>query len=230
MGDDDKGLPVLVAQLEEEVMELFRMVGVEVARGLVGKHHSGVVDKCPCHSKALLFATGELRWLVMGAFRDFEELQELHGLLGRLLHGVAGYERRQADVLQGGEFGQQVVELEDKTDIAVAESSQSLLVQVGDINGASLARCLGVGIQYPSAVGAVQGAKQLQQGGLAGSGGSDNADYFASPNGQVDVAQDAERAIGLVDIFYCNHGLCVFMDGSAVGAAVPAAGVTIPCR
>lgn len=57
VGDDDEGLPVLVAQLEEEVVEFGGMLRVEVARGLIGQHHGGMIDQRTGHGKTLLLAS-----------------------------------------------------------------------------------------------------------------------------------------------------------------------------
>ena len=75
VGNDDESLLVLFAQLEEEIVELGSMTGVEVARGFVGQHHSRVVDECPCHSETLLFAARELGGLMVGTCGDVEEIE-----------------------------------------------------------------------------------------------------------------------------------------------------------
>src|SRR5690554_6448121 len=46
VGDDDEGLVQLVAQFEEEVVQLYLIVGVETTRRLIGEDHQGVVDQC----------------------------------------------------------------------------------------------------------------------------------------------------------------------------------------
>ena len=62
--DDEEGLFEGVAEDEEEVVEFARVLGVEVAGGLVGKDELGVVHQRPRHGNALLLATRQLGGLM----------------------------------------------------------------------------------------------------------------------------------------------------------------------
>ena len=72
------------------------------------------------------------------------------GLVFRCASDVSG----DADVLQGSELGEQVVELEDETDLLVSELCQSLVVESVDLGAVDEQRAL---------VGTVKGADDVQQ-------------------------------------------------------------------
>ena len=100
---------------------------------------------------------------------------------------------RHQDVFEGGEFGQQVVELEDEAEGLVAQLVALAGRQVVDASAVEADAAL---------VGPVEGAEQVQQRALAGAGGADDAEELAGADVQVDAAQDADdvgvAAIGLV--------------------------------
>ena len=131
-----------------------------------------------------------------GAVVHFHECQEFHRPGRRLLEGHAADEGGDADILQRREFGQQVVGLEDEADVLVAETCQLPLLQSEDI---------GIPIMQGAGVGAVEGAENLQQGGLAGTRGTDNGDHLALLDADTHVFQHMEVAVALVDIGSGNH-------------------------
>ena len=82
----------------------------------------GVVDQCPRDRHALHLAARHLVALMQHAVaqtdvakRLFGSFPSLRGRVGRVVH------ERQFDVLQRRSFGQQIVVLEDETDLAVAQ-------------------------------------------------------------------------------------------------------------
>ena len=60
VGDNDKGLAEAVAEVEEEVVQLLLVLGVEGAGRLVGQDDSRVVDEGAGNGYALLLAAREL--------------------------------------------------------------------------------------------------------------------------------------------------------------------------
>jgi len=60
VGDDNEGLAELLAEVEEELVELLFVLRVEGAGGLVGKDDIGLVHEGAGHGDALLLATREL--------------------------------------------------------------------------------------------------------------------------------------------------------------------------
>ena len=121
VGDNDKGLTELVAQVEEKLMELVLVLGVETARRLVSEDDSGMVDQGTCHGDALLFTAGELVGLVPCAVGESHELKQLHGTLLSLTTSFAIDEGWDHHVLQCRELRQELVKLKHETDVLIAE-------------------------------------------------------------------------------------------------------------
>ena len=152
-------------------MNLLAVAAVEVARRLVGQQHGRGVDECTGDGHALLLAARELRRLVVAPRRKAHHRQQLVGTLLNLRPGTAADEPRNADIFEGGEFGQQVVKLEDEADALVAETRQGLVAQRKDIRTVDF---------DPARVGTRQGTHNLQQRGLAGAAGPDDGHHLAA--------------------------------------------------
>ena len=60
-------------------------------------------------------------------------------------------------------------------------------------------------VEHAAAVGAVERADDLEQGGLAGSAGSHNRHNLALPDGYAHISQHLQVAIGFDYVFYFNH-------------------------
>lgn len=73
VGDDYESLAELVAQVEEELVQLCLVLRVERARRLVGEHHSRIVHQRARHSHTLLLAAREFVGLVVGAVGETHE-------------------------------------------------------------------------------------------------------------------------------------------------------------
>ena len=80
-----------------------------------------------CHS--LLLYAGKLAGLVLQAFGEAQVVEQFFGPFAGVGFGSAVDEGRHAHILQSGKLRQQVVKLEDKPDVAVAEASQVVLFQ-----------------------------------------------------------------------------------------------------
>ena len=126
VGDDDKSLAKLVPEVEEKLMQFRLVLSVETARRLIGKHHGRVVDKGASHSHALLLAARQLVGLMRGTFAQAHEVEQLFCALARFLTSLAGYERRNHDILQSRELWQQLVKLKHESDVLVAEVGELL--------------------------------------------------------------------------------------------------------
>ena len=68
MGDDDESLAEAVAEIEEELVQLLLVLGVERTGRLVGQDDGGIVDKGAGHGDTLLLAARQFGGLVGGAF------------------------------------------------------------------------------------------------------------------------------------------------------------------
>ena len=169
---------------------------IEVARGFVGQQHGGGIDQGPGDGHALLLAAGKLAGLMVAAPGETHHFQQLRGAAFDLRTGVLADQPRDADVLEGRELGQQVVELEHETDASVAESGQRLIAQRKNI--------LPVDFD-PSAVGPRKRTHDLQQRGLAGAAGTDDRNDLAPGDVERNAFQHFEVAEALVYIGNFNH-------------------------
>ena len=104
VGDDDKGLPELVAQVKEQLMQFFLVLRVKRAGRFVSEDDGRVVDQGACHGDALFLTTREFVWLVGGAVREFHEVEQLLCPLTGLSVGESSDIGRYHDVLNGREL------------------------------------------------------------------------------------------------------------------------------
>ena len=100
-------------------------------------------------------------------------------------------EGRQHHILQGGELGQELVELKDEADVLISEAREGGIAQ---------ARHVGIGQGDGTLVGAQQSAHHLEQGGLAGTRSADDAHHFAAGDVGVDAFEHFESAKRFVDV------------------------------
>ena len=121
VGHDDKRLAELVAKVKEKLMQFCLILAVKTARRLVGKDDIGLVHKGTCYSNTLLFATGKLVGLMIGAVRESHKVKEflraatIVALLFPCYH--TGYHH----VFQSGKFGEKLMELKYKTEMLITE-------------------------------------------------------------------------------------------------------------
>ena len=173
VGDNDERLAKLVAQVEEQLVQFGLVLGVETARRLIGKDHGRFVDQGSCHGHTLLLTAREFVGLVVGAVGESQKLQQLLGARLGLAAPFASDKRGNHDVLQGRKLRQKLVELEDKADMAVAEIGQFVGRKARHVDAVDGDR---------STVGAVEGAYDLQQRGLAGTRRANDRHDFALAN------------------------------------------------
>ena len=115
------------AKVEKEFVQFLFVLAVETTRGFIGKHHIGVVYKRTRYRDTLILAARHLGGFVMSTFLKPHHLQQLH-CLGLGLGTLAPcYKCRNDDILQSGEFGQQLMELEHKTDSLQKLNPESIL-------------------------------------------------------------------------------------------------------
>ena len=125
VGDDDQRDAALAVELEEQLMHVVAGGRVEVAGRLVGEHgarrqHDGARD-----GDALLLAARQLAGLVLEAVRRGRPASSTaRAARAASSQALARDQRRHHDVLERGEVRQQVMELEDEADLAIAERGE----------------------------------------------------------------------------------------------------------
>ena len=187
-------------KFEKEAVDLVAVVRIEVARGFVGQQHGRRVDQRPRDGHTLLLTAGELPRLVVAACREAHQVEQFAGAPLDLGTRPPADQPGDADVLEGRELGQQVVELEDEADPLVAEAREVAVAQGEGIAAVDL---------DAARVGTRQRADDLQQRGLARAAGPDDRDYLAVGDLERDAPQHLERTEALVDIRYAYHGCVV---------------------
>ena len=113
-----------------------------------------------------------------GAVAETHEFEQFLGPLLGFAVTLSGNEGGNHDVFECRELRQELVELEDETDVAVAEVGEFFVAECRDV---------GVVDDHRTAVGLVERADNLQEGGLAGSRGAYDTDHLAL----ADVERDA---------------------------------------
>ena len=105
-----------------------------------------------------------------------------------------------ANVLDGRELGKKVMKLENKSDVFVPETGQSLVVELVDLGPVN---------KELSLVGTVEGPDDVEEGGFPGSRGSYDAHDLLLGNMQVDAFEDFELAVRLMNACRLNHTLII---------------------
>ena len=191
VGHDDEGLVQFAAQAEEEGLQFGAVVRVERTGGFIGEDNVGTVGEGARGGHALLFAAREFGGFVLGARRESHELEQFGGTVGGVALALSRNEGRQHHILQGGELGQELVELKDEADVLISEAREGGIAQ---------ARHVGIGQGDGTLVGAQQSAHHLEQGGLAGTRSADDAHHFAAGDVGVDAFEHFESAKRFVDV------------------------------
>ena len=116
MGHHDDGLAVLAIEDLQEIEDLFGVVAVEVAGGLVAHQDGRIGDDGPGDGHTLLLPAGQLTGLVLRAVIEADDGQRRLGVAAALLARELGQQQREFDVALGVQHRQQVVELENEAD------------------------------------------------------------------------------------------------------------------
>ena len=169
MGDDDERLAKAVAEIEEELVELGLVLGVEAARRLIGQDDIGTVDQGTGHCHTLLFTSRKFIGLMLCTVGESHHAKEFLGCIEGIRATAPCDEGRNHDVLYGCEFWQELVELEHKTNVLVAEGRERLFLQGQHICAA---------YQDTPSIGRIERTHDLQQGSFASTTGSYDAHYL----------------------------------------------------
>ena len=219
VGDEEDGLAAFFVLAEEDVHDGASGGGVEVAGGFVGEEEGGLIDEGAGDGDALAFAAGELVGAVFEAGFEAEGGEEGDGFGFGGPGADDGFVEGGADhggeegVFEDGEFGEEVVELEDEAEGVVAE------VGAGPAGGVFE----GLSAEEDAAgVGGVEGAGDMEEGGFAGAGGAHDGDEFALVKGEGDAAEDLEadgaHLVGLGDVEDLEEGFGGGRHGRGRGA------------
>ena len=180
MGDHDDGLPLGVDP-PEQVQDHPRVVGVELAGGLVGEDGGRAAHQGPGDAHALGLPARQHRG-VLAPIR-LGQADQVQEAVAPLAHPGAPALDQQADrheVVDDAELVQQVHLLEDESAVVAPEPGQGVLVQAGDVDAVDL---------HPPQAGPVQAGQGVEQRRLARPGGPHDDGEGAALDLQVQVAQ-----------------------------------------
>jgi hypothetical protein len=200
VGDDDEGFAAFVGEIEEEGHDFGAVFGIEVAGGFVGEEDIGIVDKGAGDGGALLFAPGEFGGEMVKAVAEADFFEGLGGV-GVLIGAVGADHGGEADVFEGGEFGEEEVILKDVAHVTIAQAGEA---------GAGAVIDGGAVEEDAPGLGFLQASKGIEEGGFPGAGGAAEKEFLPGMDGDVDAAEDVDGVIGdgegLVDVLGLNGG------------------------
>ena len=128
VGYHHKGLLKLIAKGEEQLMKFLLVFGIQISRWLIGQDNLGLINKSSGHGNPLLLASESsdgLWWNRSDKPKNEQVACPLFCAFARFSGNVSRY----AHILNGCEFGQQVMELKNKSNVLVPETCQAFIAQ-----------------------------------------------------------------------------------------------------
>jgi hypothetical protein len=186
VGDDDHGLAA-GGERAQRLQHLLRQLGVEGGGRLVEEEDLGLHRERARDGDPLLLSAGELRRPRAGAGGEADPVEQ--GLRARLRVGARESQHvvgRESDVLRRRQVGEEVVALEDESDL-LTQAAQQRDVEAGrrvDRDVADL---------DPTRRERRQAVEAAQQRRLARARRSDQRQHVAARDGQVDVVEARAR-------------------------------------
>ena len=182
MGDHDRAEFSFPAKVMKQLKNQIAGPRIKIAGWFIGEQQLRLHDQSPGEGRSLLFTAGKFQNFMVAAMTEFHLGQEFLCRVEHLLLTPAGNETGDHDIFQGGEIGEQMMELKDEAHRCVAKIRQFFW---------RAAQQWLVAVEHLSCAGQIEGAEDLQQGGFAGAGGTDNPCHFAGFNSQGNALQDA---------------------------------------
>src|SRR5688572_9049885 len=122
-GDDERGA-AFGAEGEQQFEHFLTVLRVEVSSRFVGEDQSRVVDQAAGERDALLFAAGQFRRTMLQTVTEADARKKFRRLRLGLCEWTSRHAGGQHRILQSVKFGQQMVSLEDESDVTVAKRGQ----------------------------------------------------------------------------------------------------------
>ena len=169
--------------------------GVQRAGRLI-RHDDGRVRRDGAgDGDALLLAAGHLRGLVFAAVGQTDALEGLDGHLVPVVDAEALIDQRQLDILLHGERLNEVVLLEDESDLLVADARELGIAQLAHIR--SVEQILAVGRD-------VQTAEHVHHRRFARAGLTDDGDELAPVDGKRNAVERADLALKALGVYFID--------------------------
>ena len=203
VGDHDDGLAAVGDHLED-FGHFFAVGAVEISGGFVGEDDGRLVGQGTGNGDALLLAAGEAVGFALELFEQAQLLEQNRcAVEGGGFAEPAELEHGEGDVFLGGEFLEQVVELEDEADLFVAEAGEIRVVELHrilaideDAAGGIEAFAVFIHLRRP-----IEAAEKIEECALARAAGADDGDVFVAMNFQVDALEDVIDGVAAAQEF-----------------------------
>ena len=197
VGDQDQRGADLPVQFQHQFVDLRGVVLIEVAGRLVTEHAGRSRHQGARHGGPLALAAAQFARLVAEAHAEPDPSEQFAGALARLADRRAADQQRHADVFERGEFRQQVMELVDEAERAVAQFSASAIGQPRH----------GLALDLDFTAGRlVEAAEDVQQGALAGARGADDRDRLVAAHVEADIVQHVGAQVAFfVDLGHADR-------------------------
>ena len=181
MGDDDRGQALIGIQLVQEVHHRGGGGGIEGAGRFIGEQQRRVPDERAGDRHALFLPAREVRRAVVDPLSQSDLVQPLLRVAQGAAARCAAIEEGQADILGGGEAGEQMEGLEHEADAAAPQIRQRCVTAIADR----------VPVETRGAgAGAIEQADDVHQGGLAAPRGAHDGEEIPGLHREIDPLED----------------------------------------
>jgi len=181
----DAGLAHELQKLLEHPLGGWR---IEISGRLVGEQHFGIVGDGAGNRHALLFAAGKLCRAMIPALVEAESFELLFGPRLGLVAAQTENELWEHDVLERRELRQKMMELIDEAHFHATHAGLVVVGQLAAIDAFD---------EHGARVGALEKARDVEQGRLAGARRPKQCDGFTWEEGGCDALQYIDTAIAL---------------------------------
>jgi len=188
VGHDDQREALVPLELHQQVRQGVGGGLVQRARRLVGQQEARPVHEGAHHGGALALAARQLAGTVVRASGQAHAVQQREGARAGV-GGAGALQHGHQRVLQHGALRQEVVELEDEADGAVAQGREGA--------GRQARRVRAVKEHLPG-VGPVEGAHELEQRALAAARGAGDGRGLPGAQGEVHPVEHGQGPGGAV--------------------------------
>jgi hypothetical protein len=160
---------------------LFGRIAVEISGRFVGQDDAWIVHQASSDRDALLLPAGKVDGEVVFDFSQADQIQEFVGSGdGFFRNWFLRDAVRHQDVFQCGEFGKQIMELEDESDRLVAKLGQLILGHIFGVDAVDDDLTVGRN---------VEGAKNVEKRAFPGSGLADDGIEGAFGEAKIDAEE-----------------------------------------
>lgn len=184
VGNDEDGAIALVGEVAELVKELGGILKVEVTGRFIGEDDIGIIDEGAGDGDPLAFASGELVAPAVGFIGHTQFIEPMEGGLA-CGSGVveAAAKHGEEEIFDGGELGEEEVELKDKAEALGADAGAPAFGGIIDALAAE---------ENLAGIGAIEEAEEVEEGAFTATAGADDGVGAPALQFQIESAQDMD--------------------------------------